>query len=482
MENCTLVIDQSTQGSKVILINKSGEILDKISMRHQQIVNEFGWISHNLDEIKQNIEKMCRVIIKRNDQRRCVDSVAITNQRETVAVWDRETGQSMNEAIVWQCSRAKCVTDKIKSETINTRVKQITGLELSPYFSAAKLAWFLQNDNQISRAIDESKACWGTIDTWLVFQLTNGSSYKTEPSNASRTQLMNLKTLDWDSEMCTLFGIKVESLPQIVDSNAIFGMTDLFGCIAKRIPITSVMGDSQAALYAHSQTKGSIKVTFGTGSSIMANTGSRIVQSKLGLNTSVGWRRDGKTSYVLEGNINNAGSLISWLQNDLEIISDPSETERMAEQANQQDTTSLIPAFTGLGTPYWKTDVKAALFGMTRITGKNEIVRACLNAIVFQIKDIIALIAKEIEIKSAVYVDGGMISNDYLMQSLSNVLRSNVLLPQFEELSACGTALNCTLVEKESREIKASYKPNSTSQDISELYCVWKEYINILIK
>ena len=284
------------------------------------------------------------------------------------------------------------------------------------------------------------------MDSWLIYQLTNGKSFKTEPSNACRTQLMNIRTGKWDKDLGEIFGVDLESLPQIVDSNAHFGDTDLFGLLPHPIPILSVLGDSQAALFAHGCfNPGDFKVTFGTGSSVMLNIGQKLPDNNINnkLNTSIAWSLDGKPSYVLEGNINYAGACITWLKDNLHLINTPEETADLALTANPEDHTILIPAFAGLGAPYWKPDMKAAFVGMTATTGKKELVRATLNSLVYQIADILSEFKKLYpKVNDEIHTDGGMIHNKYLMQYLSNITQRTVRIADISELSAVGSAMN----------------------------------------
>lgn len=358
-------------------------------------------------------------------------------------------------------------------------VKNTTGLAFSPYFTGAKWGWMLLNEPRVVQAQANNDLCLGTMDTWLVYQLTNGQSFKTEPSNACRTQLMNIKTGKWDSELAEIFGIDIKNLPEIVDSNANFGETDLFGLLPHKIPILSVLGDSQAALFAHGCFKnGDFKVTFGTGSSVMLNIGKKLPDNfNNQLNTSVAWSINGQKSYVLEGNINYAGACVTWLKDKLRLIKDPSETTNLALTANPNDHTILIPAFAGLGAPYWLPDMKAAFVNMTTTTGKKELVRATLNSLVYQINDILSAFHRlSPKINNEIHTDGGMIKNKYLMQYLSNITQRDVKIADISELSALGSAMNA-MQHFDGMQYSKTYTPR-INKNIADNYCSeWTTWI-----
>lgn len=475
-----LAIDQSTQGTKVIAFSLNHKIIWKGTLTHKQIISSQGWVSHNLFEIKNNLYTLLKKALAVVPQEKII-ALAITNQRETTAAWSRKTGDPLALSIVWQCARAKQIIDKLSTLKIKKYVKQVTGLQLSPYFSAAKFAWMIENEPNVKKAAQEQDLCLGTIDSWLLYQLTDKQSFKTEPSNACRTQLMNIRKINWDKQICETFKIPIESLPQIVDSNSIFGTTNLFGLLDNSIPITSILGDSQAALYAHHcLNKGNFKVTFGTGSSVMINIGNQLPnQLPEKLNTSIAWKINGQVNYVLEGNINYAGACVTWLKDNLNIIDNPNETEKMAKEANKDDQTILIPAFDGLGAPYWITNMKAAFVNMSRTTGKKELVKATLNSLAFQINDILSEFKKVIpELSSTIHVDGGMIHNNYLMQFLSNITQKEIQPATISELSALGSAMNSVRC-KDVNTYSNYFKPNISKNEASKAKQNWNKWIRI---
>lgn len=472
-EKYVLAIDQSTQGTKAIL----DQIFWKTSLAHKQIINEDGWVSHDLNEIRANLITLFKQVLKKvtADQ---IKSLAITNQRESAAAWSRKTSEPLCKTIVWQDNRAEKLISRISYPELTDKVKNSTGLALSPYFTGAKWGWMLLNEPRVVQAQANNDLCLGTMDTWLVFQLTNGQSFKTEPSNACRTQLMNIKTGNWDQELVEIFGIDINDLPDIVDSNSNFGETDLFGLLPHKIPILSVLGDSQAALFAHGCFEtGDFKVTFGTGSSVMLNIGKKLPNNfNNQLNTSLAWSINGQKSYVLEGNINYAGACVTWLKDKLHLIQDPAETANLALTANPNDHTLLIPAFAGLGAPYWLPDMKAAFVNMTATTGKKELVRATLNSLVYQINDILhAFHQLSPKVNDEIHTDGGMIKNKYLMQYLSNITQKNVKIANISELSALGSAMNA-MHHFDGMQYSKTYTPRinkNTAKDYCNEWTTW---------
>ncbi|MDD3141560.1 MAG: glycerol kinase GlpK [Lachnospiraceae bacterium] len=438
-----LGIDQSTQGTKALLFDKEGAIIEREDILHKQIINELGWVSHDPIEIYQNtIQVVKNIIEKTGIDKTNIIGIGISNQRETSVVWERESGTPINQAIVWQCSRAIDICERVEHTGYAEMIRQHTGMNLSPYFPAAKMAWILEHVEGAKQKAEKGKLCFGTIDSWLIFKLTQGMSYKTDYSNASRTQLFNIKELKWDDEVCKLFGIDISWLAQVCDSNSNFGTTDLEGLFETPIPIHGVLGDSHGALFGQGcLQRGMIKTTYGTGSSIMMNIGENPVISTHGVVTSLAWQMDGKVNYVLEGNVNYTGAVITWLKDDMQLIDTPEQTEQLANKAKKDDTLYLVPAFTGLGAPYWDSKASASITGITRTTGKAEVVRAGLECIAYQIADIVEAMSKDadLEIKE-LRVDGGPTRNQYLMQFQSDILGIDVQIPNAEELSGIGVA------------------------------------------
>ena len=489
-EKYIISIDQSTQGTKALLFDESGSLIKRTDKSHEQIINEKGWVSHDPAEIYKNtIEVVTRLVEESGIDKDKIVGVGISNQRETSLAWDKLTGEPLGQAIVWQCARAVDICERVEKlgEAENIRLK--TGMNLSPYFPASKIAWILENVEGAKEKADKAEICHGTIDSWLVFKLTGGKSYKTDYSNASRTQLFNIFDLKWDEQICGLFGIKPENLAEVCDSNSNFGETDFEGLLAKPVPIHGVLGDSHGSLFGQGCLKpGMIKSTYGTGSSIMMNIGKEPVISTHGVVTSLAWGMSGEVNYVLEGNLNYTGATITWLKDDLKLINSPAETQTLAEAAVQDDTLYLIPAFSGLGAPYWDSYAKAAIVGMTRTTGKAEIVRAGVECIAYQITDIVKAMSEDAGVKvSELRVDGGPTRNSYLMQFQSDIAEANVQVPDSEELSgigpayAAGLALGVwdeTIFNKLNR---VKYEPNMGKELRDKKYAGWKSAVQTIL-
>ena len=438
-----LSVDQSTQGTKALLFSEEGALLCRADRPHRQITNERGWVEHDPEEIYGNTLKVIQDLVeKAGIDRSELAVLGISNQRETSVCWDRTTGKPVCNAIVWQCARAAELCAGLESAGYGKRVQQKTGLPLSPYFPAGKLAWIFQNVEGTAERARRGELAVGTVDSWLVYRLTGGRRHQTDYSNASRTQLFNLRTLTWDPELLAIFGIAPQCMAEITDSDGDFGETDLEGWLEHPIPIRGVLGDSHGALLGQGcLDPGMVKATYGTGSSIMMNIGEAPAWSRQGLVTSLAWKLRGRVNYVLEGNINYTGAVITWLKDDLGLISSPGETEAMARQASPADRTYLVPAFSGLGAPYWDSSARASLSGMSRTTGRNEIVRAALDCIAYQITDIVEAMRKSAKMHIAeLRVDGGPTRNAYLMQFQSDLLGIPVRVPDQEELSGIGAA------------------------------------------
>lgn len=480
MKQYVISVDQSTQGTKALLFDRDGKLMLRTDLPHRQIINEDGWVSHDLNEIYRNTVEAVKQLVERagiSDKE--IAAFGISNQRETTAVWDRKTGEPRDLAIVWQCGRARGIVERLTKLGYGELVKKTTGIPLSAYFPAAKMAWFLEQG--IGGDI-----CLGTIDSWLVFKLTKERAFKTDYSNASRTQLLNLETLAWDEELCRVFGIPKDCLAEICDSDAVYGYTDMEGFFSEPVPVCGVLGDSHAALFGQGCLKpGMAKATYGTGSSLMMNVGEKAVHSGSGVVTSLAWSRGGKVNYVLEGNLNYTGAVITWLKDDLHMIQSAGETEALAFAANAGDGTYLVPAFTGLGAPYWEEKATACISGMTRTTRRAEIVKAALDCIAYQITDLIrAMEADTGMAMKELRVDGGPTRNKYLMQFQSDIAGVPVNIPDAEELSGIGAAymagISAGLYRIE--DIAANQKRHVYMPDMEESiramkYMGWKEAV-----
>ncbi len=485
-EQYMISIDQSTQGTKALLFNSAGSLIWRVDQAHRQIIDEKGWVSHDPMEIYQNIIAVtARLLEETQIDRDKVAGVGISNQRETSLAWNRITGEPVGLAVVWQCARAADLCDQVAAAGHGEKIRRKTGMNLSPYFPASKIAWILRNVEGARELSDAGKLCHGTIDSWVIYKLTGKASYKTDFSNASRTQLFNIFDLKWDEEICGIFGIDPKNLPEVCDSNSNFGETDFDGVLPHSVPIHGVLGDSHGALFGQGCLEpGMMKSTYGTGSSIMMNIGEIPVLSTHGVVTSLAWSMDGKVNYVLEGNLNYTGAVITWLKDDLKMIQSPEETQSLAEQAAADDPLYLVPAFSGLGAPYWDSRATAMLTGMTRTTGRAEVVRAGLECIAYQIQDVIEAMSEDSQVKvHELRVDGGPTKNAYLMQFQSDIAGIDVQVPDSDELSGMGPAFAAgmalglwdqTVFEKLNRK---KYAPRMDAELRNKKYEGWKKAV-----
>ncbi|WP_130837637.1 FGGY-family carbohydrate kinase [Lachnoclostridium sp. Marseille-P6806] len=487
-----LSIDQSTQGTKALLFDAGGRLMQRADLAHRQIVSERGWVSHDPEEIYANTLQAVRNVVDRSGiDRKEIAALGISNQRETTVAFD-DAGKPVCDAVVWQCARAAELCERIakSGEDISGRVYAATGIRLSPYFPGAKLAWILENVPEAGRVLREGRLRMGTMDSYLVYRLTHGRVYRTDCSNASRTQLFNLASLSWDKEICALFGVPEEVLAEITDSDGDFGETDLEGYLPYPIPIRGVLGDSHGALFGQGcLEKGMIKATYGTGSSIMMHIGDRPVLSGNGLVTSLAWRMGGRAEYVLEGNINYTGAVVTWLKDDLGLIDSAGQTQTLAEVANPDDRSYLVPAFTGLGAPYWAPHARGLLCGMSRTTGRAEIVRDALQCIAYQITDVLRAMQADTGLPlRELRVDGGPTGNRYLMQFQSDITGIPVAVPPTEELSGMGAAYAAGLAvglydrhELFDSVERRSYQPSMSGQEADELYAGWRAAVGMAL-
>lgn len=437
-----LSIDQSTSGTKAFLYDAQAKLLTQAACPHRQHVSPQGWVSHDLDEIwAGTLTAVSGVLEKSGIDPGAIRSVGISNQRETAAAWDSQTGRPLCRAVVWQCARAKEICAALDTPAFREDFHIRTGLRLSPYFSAPKYAWCLQNVQAVKEAASKGCLRFGTVDSWLLWKMTGGKVYATDYSNASRTGLLNLRMLQWDETCLAAFGLRPEWLPSFQDSDAEFGRTDFDGLLPKAVPIRAVMGDSHSSLFAHGcRARGQTKVTYGTGSSIMMNTEDDCVFSSAGLVTSIAWRMSGRTHYVLEGNINYTGAVMRWLEEKTALLSSSREAEQLAAQADPGDRTYFVPAFTGLGCPHWDENAQAVFTGMTWNTGKAELIRAAEESIAYQIGDVITQLCRDVGGIETVSVDGGAVADSWLMQFQSDILGLSLAVAENPELSGAGAA------------------------------------------
>ncbi len=486
MSRYVLGIDQSTQGTKALLFDEEGTLICRTDLPHKQYINEKGWVEHDPEEIYANTLAVVKNLVeKAGIDKNDLAVLGISNQRETAMVWNHTTGKPVYNAVVWQCARGAQICEEIEKAGDADMIRSHTGLQLSPYFSAAKIAWVLKNVERVQELADKGELCCGTIDSWLIYKLTGGKEFRTDYSNASRTQMFNISELKWDKQVCDLFGIPASALPEVTDSDGDYGATDFGGYLDHEIPIRGVLGDSHGALFGQGCVeKGMIKSTYGTGSSVMMNIGDKPVFSNRVV-TSLAWKLGGEVNYVLEGNINYTGAVITWLKDDLELISSPGETEQLAKESNPADKSYLVPAFTGLGAPYWDSEATGILTGMTRTTKRKEIVRAALDCIAYQITDVIKAMSTESGIDiSELRVDGGPTKNKYLMQFQSDIAHVTVQVPSSEELSGIGVAYAAGTAagiynKKEvlNKMTRTRFAPQMQPEERAQKYAGWKNAV-----
>lgn len=491
MKKYIIGIDQSTQGTKALLFDETGGIVLRTDKSHRQYIDERGYVEHDPHEVYGNVIEVVRMLIEKSGiDKREVAGIGISNQRETGLVWNRVTGEPVCRAIVWQCARAEDICRRIEEDGAADEIKARSGLTLSPYFTAPKFTWVLEHNEEARALLGEGKLAFGTMDAFLVYKLTGGAHFLTDYSNASRTLLFNIKELRWDPVLCDIFGIPASALPRVIDSDGDFGETTFEGLFDAPVPICTVMGDSHGALFGQGcLSKGMMKATFGTGSSIMMNVGEQPVMTKAGIVSSIGFVTGGRVSYVLEGNINYTGAVVSWMKDDVGLIEGAAESETLAQAASPLDHTYLVPAFSGLGAPYFRSDVSAMFTGMSRVTGRAELVKAGLSSIVYQITDIVRLMQQESgTFDITLRVDGGPTRNKWLMQLLSDIVDADILVPDQEELSAIGVAYSAGIAAGiyDDKKIftKMNYTPfapKMSSKERDEKYDGWKRAVRMLL-
>ncbi|MDO8951283.1 MAG: glycerol kinase GlpK [Draconibacterium sp.] len=481
-----LAIDQSTSATKVMLFDASANLVHRVSLAHEQFYPAEGFVEHDAEEIFSNTVKgMAEILRVTGIPVSELAAISITNQRETSLIWDRTTGKPIANAAVWQCQRGKDFCTELNEKGYNRIIREKTGLITDPYFSACKLRWIMNHIPGAKEKAGKGELLLGTMDSWLLWKLTNGKVHATDFSNACRTMLFNINTLKWDEELIELFGLHPSMFPEVKFSDTIFGYTDPSVVFGQPVAIAGLLGDSHAALFGQNCFEpGMAKATYGTGSSVMMNIGNEPLSAPSGLVTSVGYGRAGKIDYVFEGNIHCTGDTINWLVNDAELISSAAETEQLALSVADNNLVYFVPAFVGLGAPYWDNQARASISGMARNTKKVHIVRAALESIAYQIKDLIDLMVENAGIRfREMRVDGGPTRNNFLMQFQSDMLRKEVVRSNIEEISALGAAFMAGLacgLWKDLDEIKAlrktdkTFQPTMQANEVDRLYSGWK--------
>lgn len=441
-EKYILAIDQSTSGTKALIVDRFGSIIARSTAEHKQSYPQPGWVEHDPLEIYNNVKRTAHHAMELAsidaDQ---LAGLTITNQRETAVVWDRTSGLPVYPAIVWQCQRTADRCAELKAANMEEIVRAKTGLVLDPYFSAAKWAWILEHANGAREKLEQGKLLAGTIDSWLLWKLTGGSVHATDFTNASRTSLFNIHTLEWDDELCEWFHVPSTLLPEVKSSDEIFGYTQDPELFSAKIPISGIIGDSQAALFGNQCfDTGMAKATYGTGTSVLMNIGEKHDQLGNGLVTTIAWGMSGKITYALEAIIRTSGDTIKWVRDQLGLFSSFEEMEELIAQAPNNEGVYVVPAFVGLGAPYWDPYARAAIMGMSRGSGRSHIIRAALESIAYQVNDAVQLMQFESGIRlKELRADGGASDNTTLMQFQADVLERRVIKSEVAELSAIGS-------------------------------------------
>lgn len=489
MESYILSIDQGTTSSRAILFNKKGEVVHSSQKEFKQYYPKPGWVEHNASEIWGTVlSVLAAALTESGIQQTQIAGIGITNQRETTVVWNKKTGQPIYPAIVWQSRQTQSIIDELKREDLGEWFRNKTGLLLDPYFSGTKVKWILDNVEGAREAAEQGDLLFGTIDSWLIWKMTDGEVHVTDPSNASRTLLYNIFDLKWDEEICLKLGIPMQMLPEVKSSSEVYGHTDPNVFFGQRVPIAGIAGDQQAALFGqHCIEKGMAKNTYGTGCFMLMNTGEEPVRSANGLLTTIAWGLDGKVVYALEGSVFVAGSAIQWLRDGMRMLKNAADSEDYAKRVPSTDGVYVVPAFVGLGTPYWDSEARGAVFGLTRGTEKEHFIRATLESLAYQTKDVLDCMEQDsgIDIK-VLRADGGAVANAFLMQFQSDVLQKDVELARLNETTALGAAFLAGLATgfwENLDEIgllathQHVYKPTLDPKNRDELYTGWKKAV-----
>ncbi|MCG6233841.1 glycerol kinase GlpK [Vibrio furnissii] len=485
-----VALDQGTTSSRAVVLDHDANIVSVSQREFTQIYPEAGWVEHDPMEIYATqsstlVEALGKAGIRSDE----VAAIGITNQRETTIVWDKETGKPIYNAIVWQCRRTAEICEELKArDGLEEYIRENTGLVLDPYFSGTKIKWILDNVEGAREAAESGKLLFGTVDTWLVWKMTQGRVHVTDYTNASRTMLFNINSLQWDEKILKEFGIPLAMMPEVKRSSEVYGQTNIGGKGGTRIPIAGIAGDQQAALYGQMCVKaGQAKNTYGTGCFLLMNTGQEKVTSRNGLLTTLACGPKGEPAYALEGAVFMGGASIQWLRDELKLISDAHDSEYFATKVDTSNGVYVVPAFTGLGAPYWDAYARGTIVGLTRGVNSNHIIRATLESIAYQTRDVLDAMQADSGIRlSALRVDGGAVANNFLMQFQSDVLDTEVHRPKVTEVTALGAAYLAGLAVgfwddleelKDKAEIDRSFEPHHDEEKRQRRYKGWKRAV-----
>ncbi|HHU62204.1 MAG TPA: glycerol kinase GlpK [Natronincola sp.] len=484
-----LSIDQGTTGTTVILFNQKSEIVGKVYQEFEQYYPRSGWVEHDASEIWEVTKNLLQKIISdtKIDPEE-IAAIGITNQRETVVLWDRKTGKPVTRAIVWQCRRTATLCEELRERGLEPLFKEKTGLVLDPYFSGTKIKWIFDRDSHLKERAQRGEIAFGTIDSWLIYNLTGGEKHITDYSNASRTLLYNIAELKWDEELLNILNIPREILPEVRSCSEIYGETVSLGNFPKGIPISGSAGDQQAALFGQAcYEPGTVKATFGTGAFILMNTGSELISSPNGLLTTIAWDLNGQIEYALEGSVFVAGAAVQWLRDEMEMLVEAADSEPLALSVPDANGIYFVPSFVGLGAPHWDPYVRGMIMGISRGVTKAHIVRATLESIIYQTKEVLDIMATDSNISvTQLKVDGGASVNNFICQFLSDLTKTKVQRPRIFETTALGAAYLAGLAVgfwkdqehiRELWQVDTVYTPAMEEGKRLELYQGWKRAV-----
>lgn len=489
MEKYILSIDQGTTSSRAILFNKEGEIKGVSQREFKQHFPHPGWVEHDANEIWTSVlSVMAELLNENNINANQIEGIGITNQRETTVVWDKNTGRPIYHAIVWQSRQTQDICTNLKEQGYEETFREKTGLLLDPYFAGTKVKWILDHVEGAREKAENGDLLFGTIDSWLVWKLSGRTAHITDYTNASRTLMFNIYDLKWDDELLELLNIPKQMLPEVKESSEIYGKTIDYHFFGQEVPIAGIAGDQQAALFGQACfDRGDVKNTYGTGGFMLMNTGEEAVKSESGLLTTIAYGLDGKVNYALEGSIFVSGSAIQWLRDGLRMINSAPQTENYASRVESTEGVYMVPAFVGLGTPYWDSEAKGAIFGLSRGTEKEHFIRATLESLCYQTRDVMEAMSKDsgIEVQN-LRVDGGAVKNNFIMQFQADIVNSSVERPEIQETTALGAAYLAGLAVgfwddkediRERWKLQTEFKPEMDADQRHKLYSGWKKAV-----
>ena len=489
MEKYIMSIDQGTTSSRAILFDKEGDIKGVAQREFKQYFPKSGWVEHDANEIWTSVlAVMTEVLNEHEINADQIEGIGITNQRETTVIWDKNTGRPIYHAIVWQSRQTQSICHELKEQGHEETFRNKTGLLLDPYFAGTKVKWILDNVDGAREKAENGDLLFGTIDTWLVWKLSGGEAHITDYSNASRTLMYNIYDLQWDDELLDLLNVPKQLLPEVKESSEIYAHTKDYHFFGQEVPISGIAGDQQAALFGQACfERGDVKNTYGTGGFMLMNTGEEPVKSESGLLTTIAYGLDGKVNYALEGSIFVSGSAIQWLRDGLRIINSAPQSENYATRVDSTDNVYFVPAFVGLGTPYWDSEARGAIFGLSRGTEKEHFIRATLESLCYQTRDVMEAMSKDSKIEvNNLRVDGGAVKNNFIMQFQADIVNTAVERPEIQETTALGAAYLAGLAvgfwdskdEIANRwQLETEFTPQMSEEDRTKLYKGWKKAV-----